>query len=121
MELKDVILSTLAEMEDISEIQDFKDDIVIEEKKIVIEEIIKDDLEIIEKDGPSIDIIIHDTPETEIAYLTSIQERLLVLFDGFQSPNNTHIESKIDMTLNFLEYILSTIELRLTSLEKGNK
>ncbi len=52
-------------------------------------------------------------------YLKSIKERLLVLFEGFQAPNNTNIEAKIDMTLNFLEYTLATIDTRVEMLEKG--
>jgi len=54
-------------------------------------------------------------------YLSSIRERLLVLFEGFQAPNNKNIEAKADMTLNFLEYILATIDTRVQNLEKENK
>ncbi len=54
-------------------------------------------------------------------YLNSIKERLLVLFEGFQAPNNTNIEAKVDMTLNFLEYVLVTIDSRVEELEKGHK
>jgi CiaD-like protein len=55
----------------------------------------------------------------EILFLNSLKERLLVLFEGFQAPNNTNIEAKVDMTLNFLEYALATIDLRAEELEKG--
>ena len=55
----------------------------------------------------------------EILFLNSLRERLLVLFEGFQAPNNTNIEAKVDMTLNFLEYALATIDLRAEQLEKG--
>ena len=51
-------------------------------------------------------------------YLNSIRERLLVLFEGFQAPNNSNIEAKVDMTLNFLEYTLATIDTRVKKLEK---
>jgi hypothetical protein len=56
-----------------------------------------------------------------VKYLSSIRERLLVLFEGFQAPNNANIEAKVDMTLNFLEYVLATIDSRVEMLEKGNK
>ena len=59
--------------------------------------------------------------ESELLYLSSIKERLLVLFEGFQAPNNTNIEAKVDMTLNFLEYTLATIENRLEVLEKEKR
>lgn len=55
----------------------------------------------------------------ELLFLNSLRERLLVLFEGFQAPNNTNIEAKVDMTLNFLEYSLATIDLRAEQLEKG--
>ena len=59
--------------------------------------------------------------DSEMLFLTSMRERLLVLFEGFQAPNNTNIEAKVDMTLNFLEYVLVTIDNRVQELEKGNK
>jgi hypothetical protein len=50
-----------------------------------------------------------------------MRERLLVLFEGFQAPNNTNIEAKVDMTLNFLEYILVTIDNRVQEIEKSSR
>ena len=102
MELKDVILSTLAEMEDKTETI---------ETKAPIQEVFEEIREI----EPSSSL------ESEMLYLSSIRERLLVLFEGFQAPNNTNIEAKVDMTLNFLEYVLSTIDSRVEALEKGHK
>ncbi len=113
MELKDVILSTLAEMEDTptksitSEIED-KEKIIPEIKEKKLEKNIEESLSVASSNG-------------ELMYLKSIKERLLVLFEGFQAPNNTNIEAKIDMTLNFLEYTLATIDTRVEMLEKGKK
>ncbi|WP_457745675.1 CiaD-like domain-containing protein [Sulfurimonas sp.] len=98
MELKDVILSTLAEMEEnitpeaVNSVKDFKP-----QTKAVVEKVESD----------------------ELYFLNSIRERLLVLFEGFQAPNNANIEAKVDMTLNFLEYTLATIDARVEKLEKG--
>jgi hypothetical protein len=47
-----------------------------------------------------------------------MRERLLVLFEGFQAPNNINIEAKIDMTLNYLEYMLATIDTRLHEIKE---
>jgi len=55
----------------------------------------------------------------EIKYLENMRERILVLFEGLQSPNNKNIEAKLDLTINFLEYILSTLDERLDKLKKG--
>lgn len=46
----------------------------------------------------------------EEQFLNALQERILVLFEGLQTPNNRNIENKMDMVLNFLEYILAIID-----------
>ena len=119
MELKDVILSTLAEMEEeIPEqvLSNISNDFEVKETKILK----------VEKEIPaptkSVEIVsISTNVESELMYLSSIRERLLVLFEGFQAPNNTNIEAKVDMTLNFLEYVLATIDTRVQNLEKEKK
>ena len=114
MELKDVILSTLAEMEDIPPQPKLKFEVKekIELKTVVKEEIQSEDLKV-ESEMSSV------KTDSELMYLNSIKERLLVLFEGFQAPNNTNIEAKIDMTLNYLEYVLATVSQRIETLEKG--
>jgi hypothetical protein len=109
MELKDVILSTLAELEDIKP--------NVDDQKTVI-----DFTPIIKKES-KIEIFIEEEPviSNEMMFLTSMRERLLVLFEGFQAPNNTNIEAKVDMTLNFLEYTLVSIDSRVEELERGNR
>jgi hypothetical protein len=104
MELKDVILSTLAEMEE-----------DLPEQTKVTQKVEKKE-KIAPKKEESIEI-----SESELMYLNSIRERLLVLFEGFQAPNNIDIEAKVDLTLNFLEYILATIDSRLQSLQGEGK
>ncbi|MBT5935039.1 hypothetical protein [Sulfurimonas sp.] len=109
MELKDVILSTLAEMEDGS---------VEQLKGVNKEEYLPQAQEEIEVNNITEENL--NSIDNELAYLNSIRERLLVLFEGFQSPSNSSIESKVDMTLNFLEYTLATIDKRVQVIEKGN-
>jgi hypothetical protein len=46
-------------------------------------------------------------------FLFNLRERLLVLFEGLQSPNIINIEQKLDLTLNFLEFTLAQIEKKL--------
>jgi len=116
MELKDVILSTLAEMEDVKETEVVNPLVaseipvqpaLIEEVVVVLETPVQEEV---------VTVV-----DNEMLYLSSIKERLLVLFEGFQAPNNTNIEAKVDMTLNFLEYTLATIDSRITAIEKGEK
>ncbi|MEA1893139.1 MAG: hypothetical protein U9N33_10585 [Campylobacterota bacterium] len=103
MELKDVILSTLAEMESnetTEKAPDIKTAPEIEKK-----------VELPKKE--------YKQSDDELIFLNSLREKLLVLFEGFQAPNNTNIEVKIDITLNFLEYVLASIDSRTEQLEKG--
>ncbi|EQB34459.1 hypothetical protein M947_10660 [Sulfurimonas hongkongensis] len=135
MELKDVILSTLAEMEDnettkkvlnssieVKKVQS-KDELkkqtlssspIIKEKKESEQEIQKTFKEI-ENSDDSVSM------ESEESFLNSLRERMLVLFEGFQAPNNTGIDAKVDMTLNFLEYVLANIDLRKEEIKKGKQ
>ena len=54
-------------------------------------------------------------------FYMNLRERILVLFEGFQSPNNKNIEAKIDLTLNFLEYLLATIDEQLEHMDCSKK
>ena len=46
----------------------------------------------------------------EERFLDALQERILVLFEGLRSPKNRDIENKVEMILNFLEYVLAIID-----------
>jgi hypothetical protein len=56
---------------------------------------------------------IEEKKECDKEFLRQIRERLLVLFDGLQSPNTQNLDVKLDVTLNFLEYLLARIEEKL--------
>lgn len=59
--------------------------------------------------------------ESQKQFYMNLRERILVLFEGFQSPNNKNIEAKIDLTLNFLEYLLATIDEQLEQMDTLKK
>ena len=144
MDIKDLVLSSLHELELGAEEEAEKNRKIKSEKvekikksekslekgsseknsnKIEIEEDIK-----ITKDGKSLHlkekIIENDKGELEIQsvesrqqslndekeFLLSLRERLLVLFEGLKSSNNKKVEAKVDLILNFFEYLLATIE-----------
>jgi len=115
MELKDVILSTLAEMEEEPLTKTIQQELKVQKPKQVqqIKTVVEKE---VEKKDEEVEV-----SYDEISYLKSLRERFLVLFEGFQAPNNTSIEAKVDLTLNFLEYVLATIETRIETIEKGNK
>ncbi len=117
MELKDVILSTLAEMEESHETPKSESKVEpIQEKQEKYFKPAKEQESVSDHDISQA----MTSLDSELIYLNSIRERLLVLFEGFQAPNNANIEAKIDMTLNFLEYILATIDERIHKIEKEN-
>jgi len=47
-------------------------------------------------------------------FLKNLRDRLLVLFEGLQSPNTQNLDVKLDVTLNFLEYLLAKIDEKLS-------
>ena len=102
MELEDAILSTLKEIEDKGK------------SKLLKSKLTEKSFEVKEKKVPI------TSSNDEEQFLNSTRERLLVLFEGFQAPNNTNIEAKIDLTLNYLEYVLASIDSRLQTI-KGRK
>lgn len=54
----------------------------------------------------------------ECEFLELLQERLLVLFEGLNAPQNKNIESRLNITINFLEYQLSVLQRRLEDLKR---
>jgi len=124
VELKDVILSTLSEIgEDIQKsVNDEISDIELENN--LVQEVSNSKSVAEKKDDQNkvnTSINRYEDPswiQEECQFLENLRERLLVLFEGFQSPNNKSVESKIDLTLNFLEYLLTLLDERITKLKK---
>ncbi|RDU60430.1 CiaD-like domain-containing protein [Helicobacter marmotae] len=54
----------------------------------------------------------------ECEFLEMLQERLLVLFEGLNAPHNKNLETKLNITINFLEYQLSIINERLNDIKR---
>jgi len=47
-------------------------------------------------------------------FLEKLREKILVLFEGLQSPNINNLDKKLDLTINFLEYTLAEIDKQLS-------
>lgn len=127
MELKDMILSTLKELEEV---------VPKEEQQQILQPPRKRESENVEfEPEPLLEIteeintfkayaMPHEEVEDEYSqkqFYMNLRERILVLFEGFQSPNNKNIEAKIDLTLNFLEYLLATIDEQLEHMDNLKK
>jgi len=142
--LKDVILSTLAEIEEEDIILDdpFADNTISEkmnqpeipiiqeskedEMKLKIEETPLDlfqdspilaiaKTEHIEIEKPNIQTSSKKDVETvDKIFLESIQEKIATLFIGLKSDEMKDKDKKLDMTLKYLEYLLISIDEKLT-------
>jgi len=82
--LKDVILQTLEEIEK----KDEKENIKVVEKTTQIN-------------------------QNDKQFLITLREKLLILFEGLQSPDIKQVEQKLDLTINFLEFALSQIDKKI--------
>ncbi|TQR60956.1 CiaD-like domain-containing protein [Campylobacter troglodytis] len=49
----------------------------------------------------------------EELFLNKLKERILVLFEGLKSTKHEDLEIRLDLTINFLEFLLASIEDKL--------
>ena len=117
MELKEMILSTLAELDEGVKKEGLQPPVYHKEESYVpvVEEVLEK--EPLAAEGA--DEAMGDSHQRQ--FYTNLRERVLVLFEGFQSPNNKNIEAKLDLTLNFLEYLLATIDEQLERMDKAKQ
>ncbi|ATB69994.1 hypothetical protein SJPD1_1889 [Sulfurospirillum diekertiae] len=131
MELKDMILSTLKELEEVvpkeeqqqtlqpPRIREPEPETVSFEPEPLLE--LNEEINMIKAYGMPQESEEESCHESQKQFYMNLRERILVLFEGFQSPNNRNIEAKIDLTLNFLEYLLATIDEQLEQMEATKK
>lgn len=111
MNLKDAILSTISEIQNHDESPTTQN---LSEKKKGEEPPFKINQAVLEaSSAPTLGDESQSSEIMEDRFLHDLRERILVLFEGFQSPNNAKIEAKVDLTLNFLEHLLAKIDAKL--------
>ncbi|AFL68849.1 hypothetical protein Sulba_1561 [Sulfurospirillum barnesii SES-3] len=122
-----MILSTLKELEEVTPKEESKPQTLQPPRQLESESCVSEmTLEINEEISSTttlsaLSIEENSAEERERQFYINLRERILVLFEGFQSPNNKNIEAKIDLTLNFLEYLLATIDEQLEKMETPQK
>ncbi len=89
MELKELILSTLEELDLKIEEDGYKEKAALQVSKI-------------------------NTSSDEKEFLLHTKERLEVLFDGLNSDENQKVEAKLNLVINFLQFYLTQVDERLT-------
>lgn len=106
MELKDAVLSTLAEIE-----ENYIEEVKKESAKDTAASSVAKSME-----GYA---DIHESEESLERFLVNLRERILVLFEGLLTIGNEgsgeilQVEKKLDLIVNFLEYMLATIDEKL--------
>ena len=110
MELRDLVLSTLEELDE-----------KIEKEHIIAENIVADkSLGNIEK-KPKIEKKeqkkVSKPKDDELAFLKHTKERLQVLFEGLKSEEISHHEEKLDLTLKYLQLLFAQIDQRIEAKE----
>ena len=59
--------------------------------------------------------IVEENSKEDIDFLIKLRERLLVFFEGLQSPNLVDTEKKLDLTINYLEYTLAMLDKKINA------
>jgi len=112
MELKELILSTLEELDEKIAEDGVKAEELLKEQEERVEAEILERIEAESQKEEEVKEPLVDNSD-EVAFLEHTRERMLVLFEGLQAEETKNIEAKLDITLNFLEYYLAIIEDRL--------
>ena len=109
MNLEDAIISTISEIQSIPTEPALDEDIIPSLPTNILSKAKKSDSSFAAMQEP----LVKKSEIIEDKFLTDLRERILVLFEGFQSPNNNNIEAKVDLTLNFLEHLLAQIDKKI--------
>ncbi len=99
MELRDLVLSTLEELDAHLEKREQSLSVAPEQKRV-------EPAEAKEEAGRT-------TGAEEILFLKQTKERLEVLFTGLQSSEIKELEQKLELTLKYLQLLLADVEQRL--------
>ena len=95
--------------------KDFQDEITVVKKQEI--EITTQNTEESENLSYILEEKSHFAPEpqsfNEEIFFSNLRERILVLFEGLNSVKKEDLESRLNLTTNFLEFLLANIEDRL--------
>ncbi len=101
MELRDLVLSTLEELDDrIAKEEELKEKIAETAEEERVEE------------GAALKRI-----DDELAFLKHTKERLEILFEGLKSSEIKDPEAKLEITLKYLQLLLAQVDERLGELK----
>lgn len=102
MDLKEMVLATIADMEGNERLSESTEQLISE---LIEPQSVQSDL------APAFD--------DELLFLNNMRDRILVLFEGLKLPNNQTNEAKVDLILNFLEYLMVITKERIEAKKGG--
>lgn len=134
MELKDVVLSVLSDIQNEEERQEIDAKVEAAAKQTRADKPQRDETdakpaskpmppktEIRKKTAAPVSRPASTSRSDEEQFLRNLKERILVMFEGFNSPKNQNTDAKVDLTINFLEYLLSVTDERLDAVNTSKK
>jgi len=134
MELKDVVLSVLSDIQNEEERQEIDAKVEAAAKQTRADKPLQDEtaakpvskaaapkIEIRKKPAAPVSRPTRTSRSDEEQFLRNLKERILVMFEGFNSPKNQNTDAKVDLTINFLEYLLSVTDERLDAINTSKK
>ncbi len=103
MELRDLVLSTLEEL----------DEKIEEEKRSISKKVVSKDVPNVEEKVQTISEKAITEPDDEIAFLKHTKERLQVLFEGLKSEDVSDDDQKVELIMKYLQLLFAQIEQRI--------
>ena len=121
----------MTKLEDIAKLAIEEVNAALEQEQIKVEEKIKEENELKEQEmalkdqeiatqiriAQNANALKDDVISSERLFLLNLKERLTVLFEGLNSDAR-NVELRLDITIKFLEFLLASIEDRLSNLPK---
>jgi hypothetical protein len=112
MELRDLVLSTLEELDDrIAKEEEIK------AKIIELEEEEKREIQNPVSDSDEENRVIVKRSDDELAFLRHTKERLETLFEGLKSSEIKDPEAKLELTLKYLQLLLAQVNERVAEIK----
>jgi len=129
MELKEIIQDALNEIKTLEETQQNK---LPKEQKPAESVLLQDLKEEDNKEEVKTAKISQDLSQTkpvlgqeekskEEIFLKELWQKLLVLFEGLCSKETKELDKKLDLVINFLQYLLAKTQSRIEELEENSK
>jgi len=122
MELRDLVLSTLEELDDrIAREDELKETIFALHEEDRKEEAAKQAQQQTDEKPDEYKQIVIQRSDDELAFLKHTRERLQILFEGLKSSEIKDPEAKLEMTLKYLQLLLAQVDERVQEVKEPLK